>query len=153
MMGIKPSDAISLSKKKGWKPIAMGANCGVGPAQLLDSILGMAGAAGASDFIVAKGNCGTPKMGADMLPHYDGTPEIMADYACLARDAGACIIGGCCGTTPIHIESMKQALLERPRGSVPDHDEIAQRLGAVRNTANDAAANGERRERRRRRAS
>ena len=153
MMGIKPGDAISLAKNKGWKPSAMGANCGVGPAQLLDSILGMAGVAEDSDIIVAKGNCGTPKMGADMLPHYDGTPEIMADYACLARDAGARIIGGCCGTTPVHIESMKQALLERPRGATPDHDEIERRLGAVRNTANDTASGTARRERRRRRAS
>ena len=100
MMGIKPSDALLMSKRKAWRPSAFGANCGIGPAQLLDSITGFADVADAADIIVAKGNCGTPTMGADMLPHYDGTPEIMADYACLARDAGARVIGGCCGTTP-----------------------------------------------------
>jgi 5-methyltetrahydrofolate--homocysteine methyltransferase len=134
MMGIRPSDALTMSKAKSWRPVAFGANCGIGPAQLLDSVIGLASAADGSDVIVAKGNCGTPTMGADMLPHYDGTPEIMADYACLARDAGARIIGGCCGTTPGHIRAMRVALETRARGGKPSHAEIERRLGPVRNT-------------------
>ena len=39
-----------------------------------------------------------------------GTPELMADYARIALDAGAKIIGGCCGTTPDHIAAMRRAL-------------------------------------------
>ena len=85
------------------RPIAFGANCGVGPAQLLDSILGLAQGAEPGDVIVSKSNCGLPVMGDDMRVHYDGTPEVMAAYARLARDAGARIIGGCCGTTPAHV--------------------------------------------------
>lgn len=153
MMGIKPRDALLLSKQKNWKPDAFGANCGIGPAQLLDSVMGLADGAALSDIIVAKGNCGTPTMGADMLPHYDGTPEIMADYACLARDAGARIIGGCCGTTAQHIKAMRAALNGRPKGLVPSYEEIERRLGPVRNTVIAETPVRPERQRRRRKAS
>ncbi|MEZ5933315.1 MAG: betaine--homocysteine S-methyltransferase [Alphaproteobacteria bacterium] len=153
MMGIKPSDALTMSKAKNWRPVAFGANCGIGPAQLLDSVMGLTGAADPSDVIVAKGNCGTPTMGADMLPHYDGTPEIMADYACLARDAGARIIGGCCGTTPDHIRAMRAALATRAKGTRPSYGQIEGCLGPVRNTVSVEVGAGPQRVRRRRRAS
>lgn len=153
MMGIKPSDALMLSKRKGWRPAAFGANCGIGPAQLLDSIMGLTDVAAANDVIVAKGNCGTPTMGADMLPRYNGTPEIMATYACLSRDAGARIIGGCCGTTPEHIRAMRQALSAHPKGPLPSHEDIERYLGPVRNTVASEAEVRSQRERRRRRVS
>lgn len=153
MMGIKPGDALTLSKHKNWKPQAFGANCGIGPAQLLDSVMGLASAAVPSDIIVAKGNCGTPTMGADMRPHYNGTPEIMADYACLARDAGARIIGGCCGTTPDHVRAMQAALNDRPQGTTPSYEDIERVLGPVRNTVSEDPSARPKRERRRRRAS
>lgn len=153
MMGIKPSDALLLSKEKGWRPSAVGANCGIGPAQLLDSVMGLESIAEVTDAIVAKGNCGTPTLGPDMLPHYNGTPEIMADYACLARDAGARIIGGCCGTTPDHIRAMDQALSERPRAAKPNYDDIENKLGPVRITLGAGTTDRPPRERRRRRAS
>ena len=152
MMGIRPSDALMTAKRKNWRPAGFGANCGIGPAQLLDSVMGLADVATSSDIIVAKGNCGTPKMGADMLPRYDGTPDIMADYACLARDAGARIIGGCCGTTPDHISAMRSALKERPRGAKPGYEEIERALGPVRNTVSPDMTARPQRERRRRRA-
>ena len=41
----------------------------------------------------------------------------MAQYAVLARDAGAHIIGGCCGTTPDHVRAMKTALESTPPGA------------------------------------
>jgi len=153
MMGIKPGDALLTARKKNWRPRAFGANCGIGPAQLLDSVMGLAGAAETSDIIVAKGNCGTPTMGADMLPRYDGTPEIMADYACLARDAGARIIGGCCGTKPDHIRAMQTALNDRPKGTAPSYGDIENCLGPVRNTVDEDISRRPQRERRRRKAS
>jgi 5-methyltetrahydrofolate--homocysteine methyltransferase len=151
MMGIAPDQAIDMAGSKGWRPVGFGANCGIGPARLLDSVLGMAKAAGPADVLVAKGNCGTPTLGPDLLPHYDGTPEIMADYACLARDAGARIIGGCCGTTPSHIEAMREALLARPKMPAPTHEEIEARLGSVKNTGDLVPSRRDRSERRRRR--
>ena len=59
--------------------------------------------------VVAKANCGVPRVTGDAVV-YSGTPELMQDYARLARDAGARIIGGCCGTSPGHLAAMRKAL-------------------------------------------
>lgn len=134
MMGLRPENAIKLPHTHHWHPIAFGANCGVGPAQLLDSVLGLVKGASPGDIVVAKGNCGIPTVGDDMKVHYSGTPEIMADYASLARDAGARIIGGCCGTTPRHLRAMREALTARPKGPPPTYAEIEKRLGPVKIT-------------------
>jgi 5-methyltetrahydrofolate--homocysteine methyltransferase len=55
----------------------------------------------------------------------------MAVYAGLALDAGARIIGGCCGTTPEHLRMMRSALEAHVRGPKPDLDAIQARLGAI----------------------
>ena len=86
----------------------IGANCGIGPAELLHSVQGIL--TQANDIpVVAKGNCGIPAY-VDGAIHYHGTPELMAEYALFARDAGAKIIGGCCGTSPAHVAAMVSAL-------------------------------------------
>lgn len=140
MMGLRPEDAVKLPATQGWSPVAFGANCGVGPAQLIDSVIGMAKNAAPGGVIVAKGNCGLPKIGDDMKIHYDGTPEIMTDYAKLAYRAGARIIGGCCGTTRHHLKAMRAALTGGPRGPAPSYAEIEQKLGPVKITTQRPAA-------------
>jgi 5-methyltetrahydrofolate--homocysteine methyltransferase len=130
MMGLTPEGAMRLRDRLAARPAAFGANCGIGPAQLIESVLGLARAALPGDVIVAKGNCGIPQY-RDGHIHYDGTPQIMADYACLARDAGARIIGGCCGTTPAHVRAMVEALATRAAGPAPDRATIEQRLGPI----------------------
>jgi 5-methyltetrahydrofolate--homocysteine methyltransferase len=132
MMGIRPSEAIRMSKGLAAKPLAFGANCGIGPAQLLDSVLGLAQGAEPGDVIVSKSNCGLPVMGDDMRVHYDGTPEIMAAYARFARDAGARIIGGCCGTTAIHVRAMAETLAATSKASPPTYEDIERVLGPIR---------------------
>ena len=132
MMGIRPSDAMRRSKYLPVRPVAFGANCGVGPAQLIDSVLGLAEGAELGDIIVAKSNCGLPVMGDDMRVKYNGTPEIMAQYACLARDAGARIIGGCCGTTSVHVGAMASALASTKKGFPPSYPDIEKALGPIR---------------------
>ena len=62
---------------------------------------------------------------------YTGTPELMADYARLALDAGARIIGGCCGTSPKHLAAMRRALETHIRRPRPELSEIVARLGAL----------------------
>jgi 5-methyltetrahydrofolate--homocysteine methyltransferase len=131
MMGIRPSEAMRLSKKLPARPIAFGANCGIGPAQLMDSVLGLAQGAEAGDIIVAKSNCGLPVMGDDMKVRYDGSPQVMAAYARLARDAGARIIGGCCGTTPAHVRAMAEALAASAKGDIPTVERIEKALGPI----------------------
>ena len=78
--------------------------------------------------LIAKGNAGIPKY-HDGHIHYDGTPELMAEYAVLARDAGARIIGGCCGTMPEHLRAMREALETRPKGDRPTLETISAALG------------------------
>jgi 5-methyltetrahydrofolate--homocysteine methyltransferase len=138
MMGVKPEDAMRRAHSLAVQPLAFGANCGVGPAQLMDSVLGLAKGSVAGDVIVAKSNCGLPELGADMRVHYNGTPEIMASYAKLARDAGARIIGGCCGTTAAHVRAMVAALAAAPKGPPPDYPQIEALLGPVKITTQGA---------------
>lgn len=137
MMGLRPEDAMKMSHSLPAAPVAFGANCGIGPAQLLDSVMGLAMAAGPRDVIVAKSNCGLPVMGDDMRVRYDGTPEIMAAYARLARDAGARIIGGCCGTTPSHVRAIAEALAKSPKGASPSRDQVEAALGPIRKVTTD----------------
>ncbi|MEM6305934.1 MAG: homocysteine S-methyltransferase family protein, partial [Pseudomonadota bacterium] len=79
--------------------------------------------------IIAKGNAGIPKY-HDGHIHYDGTPELMGDYAVMARDCGATIIGGCCGTTPDHLRVMRDRLDSSERGETPTLEQIVAALGA-----------------------
>ena len=78
--------------------------------------------------IVAKANAGIPRY-VDGKIEYDGTPELMARYACLARDAGARLIGGCCGTKPEHLVAMRAALQDTPRGDRPTLDRVVAEIG------------------------
>jgi len=82
------------------------------------------------DVLVAKANCGIPQF-VDGEIRYSGTQELMAQYARLARDTGARIIGGCCGTTPQHLAAMRQALENYQPRPAPDIDRVAELLGPV----------------------
>ncbi len=130
MMGIAPSRLCELAHGHTHPPHAYGGNCGTGASDLLIGLLSAADKIAAADVIVAKANCGVPEY-VDGAIRYSGTTELMADYACLARDLGARIIGGCCGTTPDHIRAMKAALETRPPGPKPGHEEIIAKLGPV----------------------
>ncbi|MEL6839029.1 MAG: betaine--homocysteine S-methyltransferase [Pseudomonadota bacterium] len=127
MMGLTSADMVKKVGKIAHQPLAFGANCGVGASDLLRTVLGFS-AANPTLPIIAKGNAGIPKY-HDGHIHYDGTPDLMADYAVLARDSGATIIGGCCGTTPDHLRAMRAALEDRPQGAKPTLEAIATALG------------------------
>jgi 5-methyltetrahydrofolate--homocysteine methyltransferase len=81
--------------------------------------------------------------------HYSGTPELMADYARLAADSGARIVGGCCGTTAVHLAAMRQALDAWRPGGRPDRAEIEARIGPLAAPPVEAGASRERRRSRR----
>jgi 5-methyltetrahydrofolate--homocysteine methyltransferase len=138
MMGVTPVDAVGLAA--GLPVVGTGANCGVGPNQLVATILAMREAAGEL-ILVAKGNCGVPEF-HDGHIHYSGTPEIMAAYARLARDAGARIVGGCCGTTAVHLRAMREALDQVPPGPAPDLAAVERDLGALGRQATGPVQNG-----------
>ena len=130
-------------------PLAFGANCGVGASDLLRTVLGFV-AQGTERPIIAKGNAGIPKY-VDGHIHYDGTPDLMAEYAVLARDSGATIIGGCCGTMPEHLSKMRDALETRPQNGRPTLDQITGALGPFSSAADGTGEDTPAPRRRRRR--
>lgn len=139
MMGLHPKDIHGVGKDIGEGPIAVGANCGVGASDILSSLLDMT-EADQNAIVVVKGNCGIPEFRGSVI-HYSGTPPLMADYVRLARDAGARIIGGCCGTSCEHLAAMRGALDSYTPGERPTLDVIVERIGPLRNkTANETAA-------------
>ena len=127
MMGMTSVAMAAMVESLPNPPIAFGANCGVGASDLMRTVLGFTAIGGARP-LIAKGNAGIPKY-HDGHIHYDGTPELMAEYAVLARDAGVRIIGGCCGTMPDHLRAMRAALENTPKGPSPSLETIAAKLG------------------------
>jgi methionine synthase I (cobalamin-dependent) len=142
MMGLTPAAYAALASAQKAAPDAIGANCGTGAAELIATVLGMT-EADATAVVVAKGNCGIPAW-MDGHIHYDGTPELMADYARLALDAGAKIIGGCCGTTYEHVRAMRNSLESYSGGTRPTVEQVEAALGKVSALAHgtDTAAEG-----------
>ncbi|MFD0981382.1 betaine--homocysteine S-methyltransferase [Tropicimonas aquimaris] len=150
MMGVTSADMVTLVGRLDHPPLAFGANCGVGASDLMRTVLGFTAMAPEIP-VVAKGNAGIPKY-VDGHIHYDGTPELMARYAVLARDAGARIIGGCCGTTPEHLKAMRAALENTPPGPRPTLEQIAAELGGFSSASDGTGETVEPRTRRRRRS-
>jgi 5-methyltetrahydrofolate--homocysteine methyltransferase len=150
MMGITPKAFGAITAALATQPVAIGANCGVGASELVATVLGITAARPDAN-VVAKGNCGIPQY-VDGHIHYTGTPALMADYARIALDAGAKIIGGCCGTSPDHLAAMRKSLEGYNRHERPSVELIEERLGPVSALAkgiDTAAAGAAKRERRR----
>lgn len=133
IMGATPADMVKMVETLDTPPLAIGANCGVGISDLLRSVLECA-AEGTERPLIAKGNAGMPKY-EDGHMRYDITPSLMTDYASLARDAGAKIIGGCCGTTFEHLRAMRTALETRPAGPRPTLEQVTKALGGFSSAA------------------
>ncbi|MEO0367876.1 MAG: betaine--homocysteine S-methyltransferase [Pseudomonadota bacterium] len=137
MMGLTPADIVAMQDQLTTPLMAYGTNCGVGAADVVVAINNMRVAAATTDqspVFIAKGNCGIPEW-VDGEIAYNGTPEIMAKYSSMAIDAGARIIGGCCGTTPDHIRAMREAidhhLLDTSEKQPPSLQDIVAELGEV----------------------
>ncbi len=149
MMGLAPADLADVFEGLVQAPVALGANCGVGAADLIAAIQQMVGA---STVLIAKSNCGVPRFrGAEI--EYTGNPQLMGRYAALAVDSGATIIGGCCGTSPDHLRVMRTALDAHVRGDVPTLETIIDQLGPLTNTIASPGDPGEGRRVNRRRSS
>jgi len=94
---------------------AIGVNCGEGPAQALRIVRAMVPAAAGTP-IVAKPNAGAPTRRAGRFV-YSATPSYVAEIARALIDAGAVVVGGCCGTGPAHTTAISAALRAGPARS------------------------------------
>jgi 5-methyltetrahydrofolate--homocysteine methyltransferase len=106
MMGLSPEDAAVAAVKAGADII--GPNCGNGIARMIDIVKAMR-AVDKKTPILVHANAGLPTNvdGKDIFPE---TPADMAARVPALIEAGANIIGGCCGTTPEHISAIKKAV-------------------------------------------
>jgi 5-methyltetrahydrofolate--homocysteine methyltransferase len=107
MMGVSPEKAVKALCELG--AAAVGGNCGNGPDEILAVIKKMH-AANPTAILVAKSNTGMPEL-VNGKAVYKAKPDDMAQYAREIREAGARVIGACCGSTPAHLKAMAEALL------------------------------------------
>jgi 5-methyltetrahydrofolate--homocysteine methyltransferase len=107
MMGVRPEDAARRLVALG--VAAVGSNCGAGLDDTLFTV-GQMHQTAPEAVVVSKSNAGLPKHGPGGSVVYEGSPEMMADYALHAQEAGARIIGACCGSSPAHLRAMARAL-------------------------------------------
>lgn len=106
MMGLSPVAGIEAAMEAGADIV--GTNCGNGIERMVEIVKEMK-AAHPEALILVHANAGLPQNidGKDFFPD---TPEIMAEQLPSLIEAGANIVGGCCGTTPAHIAAMKQVV-------------------------------------------
>jgi 5-methyltetrahydrofolate--homocysteine methyltransferase len=106
MMGVSPAEAALAAVAAGADII--GTNCGNGIERMIEIVREMRAACPNTPILV-HANAGLPKNvnGVDTFPE---SPADMARQIPALVKAGANIVGGCCGTTPAHIQAMAQAV-------------------------------------------
>lgn len=109
MMGVDPIQATTAMLEAGADII--GTNCGNGFERMIDIVNEIHQAFPAAPILV-HANAGLP-VHEDGVDRYSDTPEIMAALAPKLVAAGACIVGGCCGTSPEYITAIRDALKEK----------------------------------------
>ena len=90
---------------------AVGINCSFGPEHMLSLVKNMKAAAHVP--LLVKPNAGMPVIGEDGTAHYPMGPEEFARHMRALTQAGAFLVGGCCGTTPEYIAALRAALAEQ----------------------------------------
>jgi 5-methyltetrahydrofolate--homocysteine methyltransferase len=106
MMGVSPAEMVVSMKEAGAHIV--GSNCGNG----IENMIGVVKEIRAIDNhipVIIQANAGTPEF-IDGKTVFRESPEMMASFVPQLIEAGANIIGGCCGTTPKHIRKMAEAL-------------------------------------------
>ena len=111
LLGDDPVKVARALKEAGVDVI--GVHCSGGPTQLLRLLKQMKQAVPDGIFWV-KPNAGWPEQVGGRIM-YPADAEYFGDYALSFREAGACIVGGCCGTTHQHIAAMRKALNTAPQ--------------------------------------
>ena len=102
MMGVSPEEMINAVKEAGADII--GANCGIGFDQMVEIVEAIREIDNTTPVLV-HANAGMPIV-KDAKTVFPETPELMAPKIKMLVNAGANIVGGCCGTTPEHIRTI-----------------------------------------------
>jgi methionine synthase I (cobalamin-dependent)/5,10-methylenetetrahydrofolate reductase len=106
LLGDTPEQVVKSLIESGADVI--GVNCSGGPAQILRILNNMHQILPEAR-LSAMPNAGFPEqVGGRFM--YPARPEYFGEYSKAFQEAGACLIGGCCGTTPAHIAEMRRAL-------------------------------------------
>ena len=101
----------------------IGVNCGVGPQPALEVLQQLVAAAEGTPVSIMP-NAGLPQF-VDGRYVYMSSPDYFADFAARAVEAGARLVGGCCGTTPAHIRAMRERLASHlPAEHLPTGAEV-----------------------------
>ena len=116
LAGVAAREALERLRSVG--VAAIGANCGLGPQAALAALSDMAaGSNGAA--LSAQPNVGLPSRSGGRLVYPHATPDYFGEFAAQARNLGARVIGGCCGTTPAQIAAIRAAVEEGREPRVP----------------------------------
>jgi methionine synthase I (cobalamin-dependent)/5,10-methylenetetrahydrofolate reductase len=96
---------------------AIGANHGAGPASALAALAAMRSE---GTVLAALPNVGLASLAGSRVVYPHATPDYFGEFAAQARELGAGLIGGCCGTTPMQIEAIAAAITEQraPAGAL-----------------------------------
>lgn len=116
IMGSKPEDAVRLLRELGDdRPDVIGINCGAGPGPVLESLqklgseMAKQGLTPDQISLSVAPNAGLPgRVGNRFM--YISRPDYCSNFVEPYIEAGARLVGGCCGTTPEHIKLMRKAL-------------------------------------------
>jgi homocysteine S-methyltransferase len=117
LAGVSAREAVERLRTLG--VVAVGANCGVGPQAALAALAEMSEHADGIA-LTAQPNVGLPSRSGGRIIYPNATPDYFSEFAAQARNLGAQIIGGCCGTTPAQIAAIRAAVEDRrePRVSM-----------------------------------
>ena len=105
-MGADPASFARIAEEMG--AAAVGANCTLAPADIIDVVKSIAEATSLP--VIVQPNAGRPVV-RDGKQTFEIDPDVFAADAAALADAGAVMIGGCCGTTPKEISLLKNILI------------------------------------------
>jgi methionine synthase / methylenetetrahydrofolate reductase(NADPH) len=116
LAGVSAREAVGRLAELG--VAAVGANCGVGPQAALAALAEMSSGTNGVP-LTAQPNVGLPSRSGGRILYPNATPDYFAEFAAQARNFGARIIGGCCGTTPAQIAAIRAAVEQEREPRVP----------------------------------
>ena len=119
LYGTSPETALVVLQSMGAD--AIGINCSTGPDKMVDAVKAMAEYACVP--LVVKPNAGLPFL-QDGVTCYDMDAESFSEAMMPLVDVGATVLGGCCGTTPQHIQKLVSRLKEKKAREIPERKSI-----------------------------